>query len=380
MCLQNSVREKLYDTKFYLESYEGSPQSTFSDCCDYIELNDCQNIPINQNDLCVIQMNIRELISKQADVYLTLKSITHMSKVDIDILVETWLTAESESRINIPGYVFVGTPCHHKKGGGVGFLIRENILYTNRCDLCIKSDIIKCSKHNIVLGSLYRPPNTSESEFLISMKSILENHSKINKNRKEIILGMDHNLDLLKHSTHVPTQKFMELLMENRLMPVITRPTCVTNTSAMLLDNIILSMNLYNRYSSSVIMHDISDHFLCLTIISDCKYEEGSTQVPKHKLTEKNISKIKTNLSQINWDFVLSGKDAENSMIAFHEKLISELDKVSPERMTHVSTNQVLNISWMTAGILKCSKKQLLLYKTWLRSNKSEDLQKYQCY
>ena len=73
---------------------------------------------------------------------------------------------------------------------------------------------INCSKHNIILGSLYRLPNTSENEFLISMKSFLDNYSKIDKNRKEIILGMDHNLDLLKHSTHVPTQKFMELLME----------------------------------------------------------------------------------------------------------------------------------------------------------------------
>ena len=80
-------------------------------------------------------MNIHGLISKQTDVYLPLKSITQMSRVDIVILVETWLTAESESRINIPGYVFVGTPQLHKKGGGVGFLIRENISYINRCDL-----------------------------------------------------------------------------------------------------------------------------------------------------------------------------------------------------------------------------------------------------
>ena len=212
------------------------------------------------------------------------------------------------------------------------------------------------------------------------MKSFLDNYSKIDKNRKEIILGMDHNFDLLKHNTHVPTQKFIELLMENRPMPIITRSTQVTKSSATLLDNIILSMNLYNRYSSSVIMHDISDHFPCLSIISNCKCDEGSSHIPKHKLTEKNISKLKTNLSQIDWDNVLSGKNAEDSMIEFHEKLICELDKVSPECMTHVSTDQVLNISWMTAGILKCSKKQLLLYKMWLKSNKSEDLQKYRCY
>ena len=168
--------------------------------------------------------------------------------------------------------------------------------------------------------------------------------------------------------------------MKNKLMLTITRPTCVAGSSATLLDNIILLINLYSRYRSSVITHDISDHFPCLAIIRDCKYEEGSTQIPKRKLTEKNLLKINNNLLKINWDITLAGKNAENSMIAFHEQLISELDNVTPERMIHVSTNQVLNTAWMTPGLLKCSKKQLSLYKIWLKSNKPEDLQKYRCY
>ena len=112
--------------------------------------------------------------------------------------------------------MYLGTPRHHKKGGGVGFLIRENISYMNRQDLAIKSDTlenhfieIKCSKRNIVLGSLYRPPNTSEKYFLSCMKLFLDGHQKLDKNKKELILGMDHNLDLLKHNAHFPTQKFL---------------------------------------------------------------------------------------------------------------------------------------------------------------------------
>ena len=367
MCLQNSVRERLDEARLYLESNENCSHISVEDTCDYLELADCQDIPISVNDLCIMQMNIQGLINKQTDVYLALKSITQMKKVDVVILVETWLTTTSENRINIPGYVYVGTPRLRKKGGGVGFLIRENITDINRHDLGIKSDIIenhfieiKCSKLNIIVGSIYRPPNTLETDFLSSMKVFIEKYQKINKNQKELILGMDHNLDLLKHNTHIHTQQFIELLMDGKLIPTITRPTRVTTKSATLLDNIILSVDLYVKQNSCIITHDMSDHFPCLTIIRNCNYyAEGSMQLPKRKLTEKNLQKIKENLLQVNWDLVLTNRNAQDSMSAFHEQLIAELDRVAPERNINVSTNQVLNIAWMTPGLLKCSKKQL---------------------
>ena len=46
------------------------------------------------------------------------------------------------------------------------------------------------------MTSLYRPPNTSETKFLNSYSELL-NKCKLESN-KEIILGLDHNLDLLK--------------------------------------------------------------------------------------------------------------------------------------------------------------------------------------
>ena len=50
---------------------------------------------------------------------------------------------------------------------------------------------------------MYRPPNTDPSDFrndvnMITSNSIME--------KKEIILGMDHNLDLLKCGPHKHTQ------------------------------------------------------------------------------------------------------------------------------------------------------------------------------
>ena len=51
---------------------------------------------------------------------------------------------------------------------------------------------------------MYRPPNTNISDFLEIFKYQM---NKINNTKCECIIGLDHNLDLLKQSRHPKTQK-----------------------------------------------------------------------------------------------------------------------------------------------------------------------------
>ena len=55
------------------------------------------------------------------------------------------------------------------------------------------------------MGSLCRPPNTDENQ---SMKA----KSCEGKVQPEIVLGINHNMDLLKNSQHKPTNIFLETL------------------------------------------------------------------------------------------------------------------------------------------------------------------------
>ena len=48
----------------------------------------------------------------------------------------------------------------------------------------------------------------------------------------------DFNLDLMKHETHSITAQFLEALFSYGLIPMITKPTCITAHSATLIDNI----------------------------------------------------------------------------------------------------------------------------------------------
>ena len=106
--------------------------------------------------------------------------------------------------------------------------------------------------------------------------------------KTEVIIGLDHSLDLLKHKLHKTTQSFLEFIIDNNYLPCISRPTRVTTSSATLLDNILVSQNLFVKQVSSVIVDDLSDHFPCLTVVKGCMpiYNEVN-DVLKRKLTEK---------------------------------------------------------------------------------------------
>ena len=72
------------------------------------------------------------------------------------------------------------------------------------------------------MNAIYRPPNTDQEEFLTrfeSLNNLLKKHKC-----KHFVIGMDHNLDLLKHHLHGKTQFFLKSMLDNFIMPCITRP------------------------------------------------------------------------------------------------------------------------------------------------------------
>ena len=188
------------------------------------------------------------------------------------MLCETWLN-NCSPKINIPGYHLELENRKGKKGGGVATLIKENLKYKNRPDLKKKLKNgqmetcfveLKGSQGNIILGSLYRPPNTPTKEFLDDYTELL---SELNKEKHELILGMDHNLDLLKLNQHKLTEEFLECNLNGGIIPQITKPTRITQTSATLIDNVMISKKLGRQTESRILIENISDHLPSLVLI-----------------------------------------------------------------------------------------------------------------
>ena len=312
-----------------------------TDNCEYIDYENLGKLTISQSDLRVVQLNIRGIKSKIDELDML---ITDLNQPDIIIISETWLKSGEDKFINIKGYTFEGTPRERKKGGGVGFLIKHGLIYRELVDLNRNKDKpvfehhyieLKGDQQNIILGSIYRPPNTDLDRFIVNYRNSLEQLNSM-KNR-EIILGMDHYINFLKHDVHPKTQEFIELNLDMNLLPVITKPTRVSTSSATLIDNIFVSNKLQTSFQSTVIITDISDHFPCtLTIRNFKKSKDAKTKITKRKLNKENLDKIKIDIGNINWENEINNKDVNKSFELFHKKVLDSMNRHAPERTIYL--------------------------------------------
>ena len=148
------------------------------DQCDYINLYEDILPAKTRHDLSYIHYNIRGLLSKQQQLSRLLHQLELKGNpIEIVSLNETWLRKDTETKVKIKNYQFVGKSRSGKKGGGVGFLLRNDLKFRERLDLCIASEVtehyiieLKTESTNVILVSAYRPPNTTETSFLEDLK------------------------------------------------------------------------------------------------------------------------------------------------------------------------------------------------------------------
>ena len=207
----------------------------FVDHCDYLELEDITPKTLPKDNLNLLQMNVRGLVGKQSKLQSLLDKLENTSDIHCLLLGETWLTEDTKKLISFNKHKFIGREHCTNKGGGVGFLLRKELIARERDDLCIDSVSfehciieLKCRKRNIILVSLYHPPNSPIKAFQFDYKQLVQNLNKIKE--CDVIIGMDHNLDFLKSSCHIDTQNFIEFNLESNLLPCITRPTLIVKS------------------------------------------------------------------------------------------------------------------------------------------------------
>ena len=158
---------------------------------------------------------------------------------------ETWLHNFKENLYTIPGYCFISNTRQHKSGGGVGLFIKSDLKFKLRTDLqspnnklyeSIFAEILQPNSKNIIVGCIYKPPDTSVSDFNNSINNIL---STISFENKLTYLMGDFNINILNTESHQPTEDFINLMTSNCLYPLISKPTRITHSTATLIDNII---------------------------------------------------------------------------------------------------------------------------------------------
>ena len=126
-----------------------------------------------------------------------------------------------------------------------------------------------------------------------------------------------YNLNLLLCNDDNRIDVFLNMLMSFFLLPLITKPTRITNASSTLIDNIFCNVQPYPP--SGIVVSDLSDHFpvYCRLSLGKLNCEpRGSKSVRKG--TPENIAKLKHKDS--------FGKSENLSKIFFAEILVFDHD------------------------------------------------------
>ena len=140
-----------------------------------------------ETGLSFLHTNIRSLSNK----FDKLTNFLGQPRVKFPIIgiSETWLD-DCYHFSDIAGYNFLHNPRVNRIGGGVGLYIGEHLNYKERHDLSSPEDksaeslfveINRTKEKNIIVGIIYRPPDSKLIEFLSDLDLVLGNISKENK-------------------------------------------------------------------------------------------------------------------------------------------------------------------------------------------------------
>ena len=252
-------------------------------------------------------------------------------------------------------------------------------------DLCKRDTYIesifielKLQNTNVLIGSIYRQPNSNEKMFNKSLLSILKFAKSY---QDEVIIGSDHNLDLLKSDHQKQTQYMLENILSNKLLPCITHPTRITKSSATLIDNITTSRNIFNILKCGIAICDLSDHFPCVMVWPNAVINKKDTfSFTSKKLNDNSIANIKRDLS-IDWTATLEKQlSIDDKFQLFHDTLLTTIGNHTEEKEINISYKCIIHEPWITKGIVEANKKQLSLYKNWLMNKSAKNYGVYKQY
>ena len=362
--------------KFSLSSHHDPDANFFTelvDCEYYTEENfnemlHQKNILEVNNCLSLLHLNIRSL-HRNLDSLTTLLKNLELRFSFIGI-TETWLR-DSSHHTDISGYNFVHNPRKDRTGGGVGLYLADNFDFKCRPDLvfpcteCAESlfvEINRPKEKNIIVGVVYRPPNSNLRDFMNSLDSLLASISK--ENKICYVLG-DWNLDLINHHCHDTTGELLETMYSRMFFPLITRPTRITSNTATLIDNIFTN-NLNNLSVSGLMFCDISDHLPIFTLLLDQNKNLNKTSwLSFRDKSGNNVAKFKDRLANVHWDVLSESKDTDCAYRCFLDKYTTIYNDCFPLKKVKVK-NVTLSKPWITKGLLKSVRKKNLLYKRFL--------------
>lgn len=344
--------------------------------CSYFSLEEFNDLYKEKTEICsLLSYNIRSLKKNCKSLESLLKNLANEKfSFSVISLQELWAIKNSQD-VNIHKYqtiVYKGR--EGKKGGGVGFLIREGLNFQELRDLNVfkegflESMFIKVFTQNgryKIIGNIYRPPNSNIDIFLQDLELILKKlDCKEFKNAEEILISGDFNINVLSHLNHAPTNRFLSLMLTHSFMPTITLPSRISENTATCIDNIFSNKQNLN-FQSGLILEHITDH-LPVFLAHTCEGKEERDSISEDKvrsMSKKNINIFKEKLAKSNWDSVMNEIRPEVAFESFQNKIEKEFNESFPFSNRRKNRKKHPQNPWMTQELLSIRRQKDKLFK-----------------
>ena len=154
----------------------------------------------------------------------------------------------------------------------------------------------------------------------------------------------------------------------------------MTNKTATLIDNVMISNKLFYNYTPYILLDDISDHYPCLVILHNIyKCKKDKIRITKRTLNDSTINQLNDTLSNTDWNY-LEKLDANEGFNKFHETLTLALDRTYPKREYLIRHDKIVRDPWVMKGLSNSLRRQKQMYRNQLGSNNTELIDKYKKY
>ena len=282
-------------------------------------------------------------MTKERQLYAYLKLLDH--EFTAVGLSETWFTKENCKLFQVMGYQDEHTVRSNRAGGGVSIYIKPGISYKIRKDLIFLEDSIETIfveidssclniEKNLVVGVVYRPPNTVTADFLEKMSTILR---RIGPSTKQCRIMGDFNLNLLDTDNFRPTTDFVDLMFSFSMFPLINKPTRSTSDTATCIDNIFSNhVTPTSKSIQGILYTDISDHFPIFFIDINTKGKIEKKTLFRRAFTPEAKSSFTAEIESTDWLDIIDTSVAQNAMTKFHSRFKNIFDKHFPTKQINV--------------------------------------------
>ena len=354
--------------------HEPNDNTTNHPTCNYATENQFkQQLSKSSESFLLLHLNIRS-INKNFDNLKLLLENSRQNDCAAIAVTETWLSHNNDTSYGMPEYDFVVNSRLDRIGGGVGIylskkydhLIHEKLNCMNNVVESLFTELIIPNNKNILIGVIYRPPNSNLNDFMTYLQNLL--NDPIFNNKDSYLVG-DFNIDLMKCNSMNAPQEFIELLMAASFSPSISKPTRVTELSATLIDNI-FSNSTPPPETAGIVLSDISDHYPIYTLSPiNNKSNSSKKYITKRIITEENLSNFQNSLDIADWSTVYQTQDVNVSFDNFMRIIKSNLNTHIPMKKIKLNNKRKPRLPWISNSILRSINRTNNLFYKYKKKN-----------